>query len=157
MKILKTLLIGSLFGFTLAHAQVGRNTAEYNLSAGTGLGSFDPVAVFAEGGGQALRGSTAQRLQHEGVAYLFANNANQETFQQAPEKYEPTYGGWCAYAMASGSKVPIQATIFTIHGNRAHYFVSNAAKRAFDRDVASFESRADTHWKRISGEEPRRR
>jgi hypothetical protein len=57
--------------------------------------------------------------------------------------------------MASGSQVDIQPEIFSINGNRAHFFVSNRAKRSFDRDVLDHETRADSNWKRISGESPR--
>jgi hypothetical protein len=57
--------------------------------------------------------------------------------------------------MASGTQVDIEPQYFTIHGNRAHYFVSARAKRNFDRDITGFEARADNNWKQISGEEPR--
>lgn len=140
---------------TNASAQENRNASKYNIEAGTGLKGFDPVAVFPEGGGIALEGKSEYRLDYMGVSYFFASAANLDQFVTNPEKYEPTYGGWCAYAMASGSLVDIQPQIFTIQGNRAHYFVSSRAKRTFDRDVLDHETRADRNWKRISGEAPR--
>jgi hypothetical protein len=57
--------------------------------------------------------------------------------------------------MASGSQVDIQPGIYTIHGNRLHFFVSRRAKANFDADVMGHEVRADGFWKQISGEEPR--
>ncbi len=151
----------SLFSFLFilsasAFAQTGRNVSQYNLTSGTGLKGFDPVAVFPEGGSAAKKGLQEIGLIHSGVMYSFATQANLELFKKNPEKYEPTYGGWCAYAMASGAKVDIQPQLVTIHGNRAHYFVSSRAKQNFDRDVAAFEKNADGFWKNISGEEPRR-
>jgi YHS domain-containing protein len=137
-------------------AQTGRNVAKYNLtSAGVGLGGFDPVAVFAEGGAKAAQGKTEFEVEHSGVTYLFASEQNMKTFIANPAKYEPTYGGWCAYAMAQDSRVEINPAIFTINGNRAHYFVNNRAKRSFDAKLSDFETRADANWKRFSGEEPR--
>jgi YHS domain-containing protein len=137
-------------------AQESRMTTEYNLQQnGIGLHGYDPVAVFPEGGGQPQMGVPQFSLNYEGVTYMFASCEHMEMFKAAPQKYEPTYGGWCAYAMASGSKVDIQPTLFTIHGNRAHYFVAARAKANFDRDVAGYEMRADSNWKQISGEEPR--
>lgn len=132
-----------------------RNFAEYNLSAGVGLKGFDPVAVFPEGGGTPLMGRAEFRVDYQGVTYFFAQELHRDIFNLNPGKYEPTYGGWCAYAMASGSKIDIQPHLFTIHGNRAHYFVSARAKTNFDRDIAGYESRADGFWKQISGEDPR--
>lgn len=145
----------SIFASGAVFAQANRNVSKYNLEAGTGLKGFDPVAVFPEGGGKALKGKTEYGLTHEGVMYNFATAENMKMFAASPAKYEPTYGGWCAYAMASGSLVDIQPEIFTINGNRAHYFVSNRAKRSFDRDVLDYETRADSNWKKISGESPR--
>lgn len=132
-----------------------RNAAEYNLNSGVGLKGYDPVAVFPEAGGRAMMGRPEFALEYAGVTYMFASAANREMFTQNSAKYEPTYGGWCAYAMASGSKVDIQPALFTIHGDRAHFFVSARAKQNFDRDVAGHERRADGFWKQISGEDPR--
>lgn len=139
-----------------SQAQVGRNVAEYNLQSGLGLKGYDPVSYFPEGGGYPLAGQITFRLEYMGVTYQFASAANLDLFVENPEKYEPTYGGWCAYAMASGSKVDIQPAIYTISDNRLHFFVSKRAKQNFDTDIAGFENRADAFWKQISGEEPRK-
>lgn len=138
-----------------AWAQTGRNVSQYNLSQGLGLNGHDPVSVFPEGGGLSVPGNANIALEHSGVVYRFASEANRQMFTVSPEKYEPTYGGWCAYAMASGSKVEIDTRYFTVQGNRAHYFVNSRAKRNFDADIAGHEQRADGFWLQISGEEPR--
>ena len=133
-----------------------RNVAEYNLTANVGLKGFDPVSYFAEGGGVPLMGDSKIRLDYEGVTYLFANENNLRTFEATPARYEPTYGGWCAYAMSFGSKVDIKPAFYSIHGNRIHFFVNRRAKQNFDADVKGHEDRADGFWNQISGEEPRR-
>ena len=151
----RLLMISSLLIASLAFGQTSRNISEYNLDSGIGLKGFDPVSVFPEGGSLAMEGKSENRVIHEGVTYYFATAANMILFTQKPEKYEPTYGSWCAYAMASGSTVDIKPDLFTINGNRAHYFVSNRAKKNFDKDLEKYELRADTAWKNISGESPR--
>ncbi|MBX2994628.1 MAG: hypothetical protein KF681_07395 [Bdellovibrionaceae bacterium] len=155
---LTTTVLMSLLTLLLstAHAQnSARNPSVYNLQNQMALKGFDPVAVFPEGGGTPTPGKAELRLDYMGVVYLFARAENLDLFVQNPDKYEPTYGGWCAYAMASGTKVDIQPQLFTLHGNRAHYFVSQRAKQNFDRDVRGHEERADQFWKQISGEDPR--
>lgn len=139
-------------GAVSAHAQEIRNVAEYNLEAGVGLKGFDPVSYFAEGDKRAV-GSDS--LNYRGVTYNFLSSLNKDKFELNPEKYEPTYGGWCAFAMASGSQVDIDPAIYTINGNRIHFFVSTRAKELFDEDIAGYEARADRFWKQISGENPR--
>jgi YHS domain-containing protein len=134
-------------------AQEERNVALYNPEEGIALRGFDPVSYFEEGGGQPLRGTL--ELVYGGVTYKFASVETRELFLSRPEKYEPTYGRWCAFAMASGSYVDIKPEIYSLHGNRLHFFVSQRAKRNFDADVAGFEANADAHWERLSGEKPR--
>ncbi len=155
MLKLLTGLIAVFFSLAVS-AQVGRNVSVYNLETGLGLKGYDPVAVFPEGGGKATKGSPEFRLVYSGVTYNFSSEANANRFESDPEKYEPTYGGWCAFAMASGEYVDIQPQLFTVHGRRVHYFVASRAKANFDRKLAEFEANADKHWKRISGELPRK-
>lgn len=150
----KGILIGfSLFFQLSAMATPDRNASEYNITQGLGLHGQDPVSYFPEGNSTPSRGVVAQT--YEGVTYRFINQENAETFLDRPEKFEPTYGGWCAWAMANGSKVDINPSIFTINGNRIHFFISARAKRNFDRDIAKYEDLADSNWKRFSGEAPR--
>ncbi|MEQ1664001.1 MAG: YHS domain-containing (seleno)protein [Bdellovibrionales bacterium] len=147
----------NIFGLSKVNAQEkGRDVSQYNLQRGLGLKGYDPVSYFVEGGGQPALGIESYRLEYMGVTYLFSSAAHLDLFVENPEKYEPTYGGWCAYAMASGSKVDIKPLIYTINGNRLHFFVSNRAKSNFDVDVAGHEARADGFWKQISGEDPRK-
>ena len=147
---------------TLSNAAMDRNISEYNLdSKGTGFLNgeisqgtiaYDPVSSFE---GKPLIGKNEFNLQFEGVNYLFANASNMKEFLNAPDKYEPTFGGWCARAMVEGQKVHIQTKYFTIVGNRAFYFVGARAKRQFDRNIKEFTALADAEWKKISGESPR--
>lgn len=138
-----------------AHAEIFRNPTEYNLEMNIGIKGYDPVSYFPEGGGTPAMGTAELRLDYMGVSYQFSSVQNQELFVKNPNKYEPTYGDWCAYAMASGSKVDIQPTVYTIHGNRLHVFVSKRAKQNFDSNIPDFESKADSFWKQISSEDPR--
>ncbi len=145
----------------IASALPSRNTAEYNLDIqsqpgfSTALKGYDPVSYFPEGGGTPKIGAKEFRLDYMGATYFFMSAANLDLFAQNADKYEPTYGGWCAFAMASGSKVDIQPDIYTLSGNRLHFFVSRRAKVGFDSDVVGYESRADGFWIEISGEGPR--
>jgi YHS domain-containing protein len=138
-----------------AHAEAIRNISEYNLQMNVGLKGYDPVSYFPEGGSLPQVGTDQVKRDFMGVTYLFASVQHADLFAQNPKRYEPTYGGWCAYAMASGSKVDIQPMVYTISGNRLHFFVSRRAKQNFDSDISGHEHLADDFWKQISGEEPR--
>ena len=161
--ILGMLILAIVFNNS-AMAQEGRNVSEYNLNE-QGVGfidgnsriaeGFDPVSVFPEGGSQVQKGKNDFAVMHKGVEYLFANAQNMKSFLANPEKFEPTYGGWCARAMVVGQKVHINTKLFTVVGNRSFFFVNTRAKNYFDRNILENAKLADDYWKQISGESPR--
>ncbi len=153
-QMILTLIFALATAFS-AQASADRNIAEYNLQGNVGLKGFDPVSYWPEGGGLPKKGEASLSLNYEGVVYHFSSEENRDLFQLIPEKYEPTYGGFCAWAMAHGSKVDIDPEIFTISGNRIHFFVALRPQRNFLKDITKYEALADDFWKSISGELPR--
>ena len=150
-----TLIFALATALTSHAADSSRNAAEYNLQGNIGLKGYDPVSYWQEGGSQPRIGDSSIFLDYEGVRYFFSSENNKDLFELIPEKYEPTYGGWCAWAMANGSKVDINPEIYTLSGNRIHFFVGNRPKRNFERDIQKYEALADKNWKNFSGENPR--
>ena len=76
--------------------------AAYNLGKdGLAIEGYDPVAYFAEGGAKPRQGKKDLEIVYASVRYRFATKENKERFEKNPTRYEPAYGGWCAYAMAS--------------------------------------------------------
>ncbi|MGD1840403.1 MAG: YHS domain-containing (seleno)protein [Thermonemataceae bacterium] len=82
---------------------------------------YDPVAYFTEN--KAIKGNKAHAVYYEGVLYLFANDKNKTLFKKSPAKYEPQYGGWCAYAIAEKSqKMEIDPETFLIQEGKLYLF-----------------------------------
>lgn len=126
----------------------------YNLGLDkVAIGGYDPVAYFTPG--KALKGRKEISASHRGVTYYFASEENKKRFTEAPEKYVPTYGGWCATAMAKGEKVEIDPTNFKITDGRLFLFFkafyANALKD-WNKDEANLKAKADANWKKVSGE-----
>ena len=130
------------------------NLKQFNLPATkVALGGYDPVAYFTQG--KALKGSSELGARHDGVTYQFATEADRSMFQAAPEKYLPTYGGWCATAMAKGEKVEIDPTNFKVTDGRLFLFFKAFYANALSdwkKDEPALTAKADANWKRISGE-----
>src|SRR5688500_13792154 len=83
----------------------------HNLQDGVALQGYDAVTYFNQF--KAVKGSKTNTFLHEGVKYYFSSVGNMEEFRKNPSKYEPAYGGWCAYAMgSSGEKVSIDPKTF---------------------------------------------
>lgn len=126
----------------------------YNLGSDkVAISGYDPVAYFTEN--KAVKGRKEFNAQHRGVTYYFASAENRKRFTEAAGKYEPTYGGWCATAMAKGEKVEIDPTNFKVTNGRLFLFFkafyANAIKD-WNKDEANLTVKADANWKKISGE-----
>lgn len=123
------------------------------------LGGYDPVAYFDDFGGKATKGSKKITATHEGVLYRFASQANKKAFVADPTRFEPMYGGWCAWAMSDGKgdKTEANPKSFTIEGGRLYVFYDgfwgNTRKSWKKKGSApKLKSKADKNWKRFSGE-----
>jgi len=119
-----------------------------------GLKGFDPVSYFPEGGGEPLAGTEEFSVRYKGIVYAFANEKNLAAFKKNPDKYEPAYGGWCAWAMAQkGQKVSADPKNYLIQNGRLmvfwHNAVINAKDKWQDKDTGELEKKADTKWAKV--------
>ena len=120
---------------------------EFLLAKGTALSGYDPTVYFL---GKAQKGKKDFTYTQEGVNYQFANANNLETFKKNPTKYEPQYGGWCAYAMgSSGEKVEVDPETFKIISGKLylfyHTFFSNTLTD-WNKDENALKAKADANW-----------
>ena len=126
----------------------------YNLGTDkVAISGYDPVAYFTQG--KAIKGRKEVGASHRGVTYYFASEENRKLFTKSPEKYLPTYGGWCATAMVKGEKVEIDPTNFKVTNGRLFLFFkafyANAIKD-WNKDEPNQTTKADANWKKIAGE-----
>jgi YHS domain-containing protein len=132
---------------------------EYNIPKGKSLAieGYDPVAYFTRN--KAIKGTPEIASRFRGIEYRFATPEDRAAFNADPEKYLPTYGGWCATALgAKGTKVEIDPTSFKVKGGRLFLFYKDFfsdALKDWNAHEKEWEPAADTNWKKISGEEAR--
>lgn len=137
-----------------------RNIKEWDLSKKSlAIDGYDPVAYFPEGGAKPTKGKKSITLTYKGVDYRFATTANREAFKKNPSKYEPAFGGWCAWAMAKGTKTEINPKTYIIKDNRLYLFYNGLFGNTKDdwenENHETLSNQADAQWKTISGESPR--
>lgn len=132
------------------YAWMGRPRPAFNTTDGLALSGYDPVSYFPEAGGRPQRGDPAWTWEHEGRRYRFASEANRERFRAAPERYEPAYGGWCAWAVANGYKFEVDPESHLVADGRLLLFyrgVLGDARAEFEKaGVPEGMARADRHW-----------
>lgn len=126
----------------------------YNLGADKlALKGYDPVAYITQG--KAVKGRKELTTNHRGVTYQFESEEDRRLFLATPEKYLPTYGGWCATAMAKGEKVEIDPTNFKVTNGRLFLFFKAFyanAQKDWNKDEPTLTAKADANWRKISGE-----
>lgn len=120
---------------------------------GLALSGYDPVACFPEGGGKAVKGKPEIALSLGGVTWRFASEKNRELFRASPARFEPAYGGWCAWAMVEGSKVEVDPTSFLVEEGRLFVFydgfLADTRKKWLKKGGAELRPKADAAWKKI--------
>lgn len=125
----------------------------YNLKDGLALQGYDPVS-YADG--KPARGSAKIVQAHRGVTYRFASEESRERFCAEPGKYEPAYGGWCAYAMADGTKYKVDPESYLIQDGRLLLFykgfLNNTRKKWQKQGPEEMGAKADGHWLEITSE-----
>ncbi len=157
MKTMKSILTASLFViFSIYLAQQAQAQSadvrqkNFNIKKKVAINGYDPVSYFQD---QPQAGSQAHSYTHEGVTYHFANAENLATFKKNPEKYEPQYGGWCAYAIgAKGSKVPVNPETYKVEDGKLYLFYNKGGTNTltlWNQDETSLKPKADQNWAKI--------
>jgi len=138
-------------GFTSLWAQSeSLRVREYNIRKGLAIQGYDPVSYFV---GKAEEGSDKWSTQYKGVSYRFVSAAHRDDFTKNPDRFEPAYGGWCAYAMGeSGEKVKVDPETYKIINNKLYLFYNfwgNNTLTTWNKDEATLKRKADSNWKKF--------
>jgi YHS domain-containing protein len=149
MKHLILLSSVLLFCLSDSQAQIGARQDNFNLEKGmVALQGYDPVSYFTQN--KAVKGKKEIHLNVMGINYWFASDANRKTFMKDYKKYEPQYGGWCAYAMGkTGEKVEVDPETFKIKDGKLylfyHSFTNNTLPK-WNAEEAGLKAKADKNW-----------
>ena len=110
---------------------------EYNVDAnGLALKGYSPVSYVADG--RAELGSSAHALQHRGVTYHLVSDEQMAAFRQSPDRFEPAFGGWCAYGISLGIRWEPDPASFEIIDGRLFLFSRSGeadARELWDRET----------------------
>jgi YHS domain-containing protein len=122
---------------------------QYNLEkSGLAIQGYDPVAYFTSH--KAIEGKIDITTVYNGITYRFTTTQNRDAFTTNPAKYEPQYGGWCAYAMgAKGEKVEIDPETFKIVDGKLFLFYNrlfNNTLTSWNKNEGPLKTNADKNW-----------
>lgn len=136
---------GRCIGAAGASVKAGDQKQLLNLDRnGVAIQGYDPVAFFTEA--KPVMGDPKIRSSHGGAVYVFASDANRAMFEANPAKYEPEFGGWCAYAASINALSPIDPTYWEIVDGRLLLQHNQKAWDLWHKDAASNLVKADKNW-----------
>ncbi len=151
MKKTVTMILSAILSVAMLHAQPALRSKHFNLEKGVALKGYDPVAYFTQN--KPVKGLPQFAATIESVTYYFSTAANKDLFLKDAKKYEPQYGGWCAYAMgASGEKVEVNPETFKISNGKLYLFyhtwVNNTLNK-WNKDENNLKNTADKNWQSL--------
>jgi YHS domain-containing protein len=149
-KLISLLVLALVFGSGVSAQQAAQvRKEEYNVDkSGVALQGYDPVAYFLDH--KAVEGKKDITTVFNGISYRFASEEHRQAFKTNPAKYEPQYGGWCAYAMgATGEKVEINPKTFKIVDGKLYVFYNkyfNNTLVKWNENESHLKNSADKNW-----------
>jgi YHS domain-containing protein len=118
----------------------------------TAIGGYDVVSYQTSK--KPLRGNGHYLAVHDGVTYLFANKANQETFEANPGKYVPAYGGYCAFGASVGKKFVGDPEVWRVIDGKLYLNLDVEIQSQWLKDVPGRIKTADAKWTKIKDKSP---
>jgi len=88
--------------------------APWDTPKGWGLDGYDPVAYFTDH--EPKLGDPKYAYEAQGIRWKFTSREHQQMFIADPRRYEPQFGGYCAYAVSLNT---------TAHGDPHQWAVVN--------------------------------
>jgi YHS domain-containing protein len=140
-------LILSLVAATLALpvlSQVSSKTLVNVDQTGVAIQGYDPVAFFTDH--QPVKGDPRYVAKHDGAIYLFASKEHKEMFTKEPTKYEPKFGGYCAYGVSRNKLVEIDVDAIQIVDGKLLLQYSQGVRDDFNKDPKANLARANANW-----------
>jgi YHS domain-containing protein len=145
-----TIILYVFVGLVAAGQSDDVRKKNFNVKKNIALDGYDPVSFFAN---KPEEGDEDITFTYKGITYQFVNSANLVKFKASPDKYEPAYGGWCAYAMGeTGEKVKVDPETFKIMDGKLYLFYNfwgNNTLEDWNANEKTLKAKADQNWRKI--------
>lgn len=118
--------------------------ADGKPAPGLAVHGYDVVAYHTDG--KPVRGDAQFATVHKEATYRFTSKANLDAFKADPAKYEPAYGGYCAYGVSVGAKFDGDPSFWKIVDGKLYLNLDNNIQRTWLKDVPGAIKKAEANW-----------
>lgn len=112
--------------------------------SGVAVQGYDPVAFFTDG--KPVKGDPKFVSKRDGAIYFFASRKHKDLFNADPAKYEPSFGGYCAYGVSRDRLVEIDVDAFQIVDGKLLLQYSKGVRDDFNKEQSGNLAKANANW-----------
>ena len=120
------------------------NLVNVSGASNAAVSGYDPVAFFTDG--KAVNGSPFITAEYEGATYFFASEEHKKLFTEAPAKYAPQTGGFCAYGVSLGKLFPVDISTWQVRNGKLYLNLNADVLKKFNADFDGNVARAEKNW-----------
>ena len=143
MKKLSALLLAA--GFTLCVSAQTQTKMLLNVDkSGLAIQGYDPVAFFTDHA--PMKGMAEFTSSADGATYQFASKEHKELFDKDPMKYEPAFGGYCAYGVSRNKLKAVDVEAYQIVDGKLILQYSKSIRDNFNQDQQGNLGKANQNW-----------
>ncbi len=129
---------------------------ETNISAGLtaeghGLAAHGYDVVAYQTAGRPTLGTSKYSTVFGGATYRFASRSNLRTFKADPARYQPQYGGFCAYGVSVGAKFDGDPRLWKLVDGKLYFNLNEDIQKTWSKDIPANISKANSQWRKIAG------
>jgi YHS domain-containing protein len=139
-KIVVSILSLTIVGLVFASEKPLHNLDKHNVA----IQGYDPVAFFTDN--KPVKGDAAFQSTYSGATYYFASADHKALFEKEPSKYEPAFGGFCAYGVSRNKLAEIDPEAFQIVDGKLLLQYSKGVRNEFNKDTQGNLAKAKTNW-----------
>ncbi len=136
---------------------------EVNTSLGAVLVAGKPAPGLAAHGFDVVAYHTAKKpvqgdakfaVAHKEATYRFSSQSNLKAFKANPAKYEPAFGGYCAYGVSVGAKFDGDPRYWKIVDGKLYLNLNADIQQAWFKDIPGAIKKANANWPKLAGKLP---
>jgi YHS domain-containing protein len=130
-------------------------TATYALAGdfleqnGAALNGNDPLSYFSSSP-DPTPGARNLSYTYKGSTFYFLTPGRLHTFESNPEQYAPQFGGYDAYGVSQGLKVPAHPRVFAVVNGKLYLFSDTQARKNWKKDVSGNIAKASERWPEVT-------